>query len=390
MTTAALPPSPAPPPAHRSSSWPLAWLWAGLIVYASLHPFGPWRWPVLLPGQLPHELLWLPVQRHNRFDLWANFAGYLPLGLLLALAWLRAGLGPLRTLLQALLFGSLLSLLMEWTQNLLPLRVPSRHDWLLNSAGTLVGALVALLLLRLGVLAHWQRLRDVIFVPHGTLGLALLLSWPIGLLFPPPVPLATGQALERLLVVLDAWLADTPLHRWIPLPDPVGALEPGTEVSVIALGLLAPCVVSFVMLRRVRHRILTLALLLLAGVGATALSTLLNFGPEHAMSWLTPPVLPGLLVGLGLGLGLAFAPRRLVAALGLVALTLLIMLVTQAGTDPYFSLSLTGWERGRFIRFHGLAQWIGWLWPFAALLFLLIQVADPHRIRAPASPSRSG
>ena len=86
----------------------------------------------------------------------------------------------------------------------------------------------------------------------------------------------------------------------------------------------------------------------------TALSTLLNFGPEHAMSWLTPPVLPGLLVGLGLGLGLAFAPRRLVAALGLVALTLLIMLVTQAGTDPYFSLSLTGWERGRFIRFHGL------------------------------------
>ena len=108
------------------------------------------------------------------------------------------------------------------------------------------------------------------------------------------------------------------------------------------------------------------------------------------MSWLTPPVLPGLLVGLGLGLGLAFVPRRLVAALGLVALTLLIMLVTQAGTDPYFSLSLTGWERGRFIRFHGLAQWIGWLWPFAALLFLLIQVADPHRIRAPASPSRSG
>ena len=74
----------------------------------------------------------------------------------------------------------------------------------------------------------------------------------------------------------------------------------------------------------------------------------------------------------------------------IVALTLLIMLVTQAGTDPYFSLSLTGWERGRFIRFHGLAQWIGWLWPFAALLFLLIQVADPHRIRAPASPSRSG
>ena len=387
MSPAGLPSSPE---GHRSSSWPLAGLWAALIVYASLHPFGPWRLPVLLPGQGWADLLWLPEQRHSRFDLWSNFVAYLPLGLLLALGWLRDGHRPLPTLLKAALCGSLLSLLMECIQYGLPVRVPSRHDWIMNSTGALVGALVALLLLRLGVLAHWQRLRDVIFVPHGTLGLALLLSWPIGLLFPPPVPLATGQALERLLVVLDAWLADTPLHRWIPLPDPVGALEPGTEVSVIALGLLAPCVVSFVMLRRVRHRILTLALLLLAGVGATALSTLLNFGPEHAMSWLTPPVLPGLLVGLGLGLGLAFAPRRLVAALGLVALTLLIMLVTQAGTDPYFSLSLTGWERGRFIRFHGLAQWIGWLWPFAALLFLLIQVADPHRIRAPASPSRSG
>ncbi len=381
------------PLAHEhqaSSARPLLWLWAGLIVYASLHPFGPWRLPVLLPGQAPHELLWLPVQRHNLFDLWGNFVGYLPLGLLLALAGLRAGRTPMRALLQAVLCGSLLSLSMEWTQYCLPLRVPSRHDWVLNSAGTLVGALALLLLLRLGVLAHWQRLRDAIFVPHGTLGLALLLSWPVGLLFPPPVPLATGQGLERLLTLLDDELADTPLHRWVPLPDPVGALEPGSEVVVIALGLLAPCVVSFVMLRRVRHRVLTLALLLLAGIGATALSTTLNFGPEHAMSWLTPPVLPGLLVGLGLGLGLAFSPRRLVAALGLVVLTLLIMLVTQAGTDPYFSLSLTGWERGRFIRFHGLAQWIGWLWPFAALLFLLIQVADPHRIRAPASPSRSG
>jgi hypothetical protein len=336
------------------------------------------------------DVLWLPVQRYNLFDLWSNFAGYMPLGLLLALASLRAGRTPWRSLLQAVLCGSLLSLSMEWTQCFLPLRVPSRHDWVLNSAGTLAGALLLLLLLKLGVLAHWQRVRDAIFVPHGTQGLALLLSWPVGLLFPPPVPLATGQGLERLLTLLDEGLADSPLHRWVPLPDPVGMLEPGSEMVVIALGLLAPCVVSFVMLRRVRHRVMTLALLLLAGVGATALSTTLNFGPEHAMSWLTPPVLPGLLVGMALGLGLAFSPRRLVAALGLMVLTLLIMLVTQAGTDPYFSLSLTGWERGRFIRFHGLAQWIGWLWPFAALLFLLIQVARPHRIRAPASPSRLG
>jgi 2',3'-cyclic-nucleotide 2'-phosphodiesterase (5'-nucleotidase family) len=49
--------------------------------------------------------------------------------------------------------------------------------------------------------------------------------------------------------------------------------------------------------------------------------------------------------------------------------------VAQAPADPYFAASLHGWEQGRFIRFHGLAQWIGWCWPYAATLWLLRQSA---------------
>ena len=56
------------------------------------------------------------------------------------------------------------------------------------------------------------------------------------------------------------------------------------------------------------------------GVSATTLSTALNFGPDHAMSWLTPPVVPGILMGLILGSALAFMHRKVVAALGLVLL----------------------------------------------------------------------
>ena len=375
-------------PASRSSSWPLAWLWAGLIVYASLHPFSPWRWPVLPPDGHWRDLLWLPVSRATAFDLWSNYLAYQPFGLLLALAWLRAGTPGWRAVLQAFLGGALLSLAMEYTQYLLPLRVPSRIDWLLNSAGALTGALLAWLLQWRGLLQHWQRLRDTLFVPHGTMGLGLLLSWPIGLLFPPPVPLATGQGLERLVLALHDWLADTALDGWIVLPAPEDTLAPGTESLVVALGLLAPALVSFVMLRRVRHRLVTLGGTLMLGVGTTTLSTALNFGPEHAMSWLTPPVLPGVLIGLGLGFGLAFVPRRGVAALGLVLLTLLIALVNQAGSDPYFALSLQGWEQGRFIRFHGLAQWIGWLWPQAALAFLLFQVTASRPPQPPGHPPR--
>lgn len=372
--------------ANRSSSWPLAWMWAGLIVYASLHPFAPWQWPVLTPGHDWRDLVLLPMSRYTRFDFWSNYLAYQPLGLLLAVAWLRGGTAPWRAALQATLVGVLLSLGMEWTQYLLPKRVPSRVDWALNSAGALSGAVLALVLQGAGAMASWQRLRDVLFVPHGTLGLMLLLSWPIGLLFPTPVPLSPGQGLVRLATLVDSWLTDTPFAGWVPLPAADSSLAPGIEALVTALGLLAPCLVSFVMLRRVRHRLVTLAGACALGISATALSTALNFGPDHAMSWLAPPVIPGLLMGLILGCALAFMHRRVVAALGLVLLTILIALINQTGADPYFALSLKGWEQGRFIRFHGLAQWIGWVWPLAALIFLMIQVITPPRPRPPDVP----
>ena len=44
-----------------------------------------------------------------------------------------------------------------------------------------------------------------------------------------------------------------------------------------------------------------------------------------------------------------------------------------------FHQALEVWEQGRFIRFHGLSLWPGWLWPFAALWFGLRAVARPPR-----------
>lgn len=39
-----------------------------------------------------------------------------------------------------------------------------------------------------------------------------------------------------------------------------------------------------------------------------------------------------------------------------------------------FVLTLQTWEQGRFIRFHGVVQWLGWLWPYATLVYLLSQI----------------
>jgi len=64
--------------------------------------------------------------------------------------------------------------------------------------------------------------------------------------------------------------------------------------------------------------------------------------------------------------------------------------VAQAPTDPYYAESLQGWEQGRFIRFHGLAQWIGWLWPYAALFYLLARVTARDNAERGAGDAQAG
>jgi hypothetical protein len=85
------------------------------------------------------------------------------------------------------------------------------------------------------------------------------------------------------------------------------------------------------------------------------------------------------------GVLLVAAPRRLCAALLLVGLVLQLSLLNQAPESAYFAQTLATWEQGRFIRFHGLAQWIGWLWPYAALVYLLARVAARDSIEPAAA-----
>lgn len=372
---------------YRSSAWPLAAIWAALIIYASLHPFVGWRSPPLDGWLDALALLWLPAPHYSSsFDLWTNFAAYVPLGLLLGVGLLRARHRHWSAFATAALTAAVLSWSLETLQHFLPMRVPSRVDLAMNAAGGASGAGLAVLLSWLGLLRHWQQLRDAWFVPHGAAGLALLLSWPVGLLFPPPLPLGLGQGLGRLMEALGDELADSSLVTWLPLEAAQGTLAPLLELVTTTLGALAPCFVAFIMARQPLHRIVLMLLSLAMGLLATTLSTALNFAPEHALAWLTPPTTPALVLGLVLGLGLAWLPRRVVAALGLVGITALIALINQVAPDPYFAESLQGWEQGRFIRFHGVAQWVGWLWPFAALLFLLAhatatETPSPRRAR---------
>ncbi len=377
-------PAPASAGARESSALTLTLLFAALIVYASLYPFTDWTWPA---GQPLTALLVPPWPHwHVAFDDWSNFVGYMPLGALIYASALRARRRPWLAGLFAFALPSALSYGMEFLQHFLPGRVPSAMDWALNSLGAGSGAALAIAVRSAGAGLRWGALRERWFAPHSGPVLALLVLWPFGFLFPTTVPFGQGVSWERLQEAAYDLLSDHPLSGWFDwlwasLGEPGAAMSRAAEGLVAALGLLGPCLVAFVSTRRGWRRIAVVAAVCVAGFAANTLSAALNFGPVHALAWLTPSVPIGLACGVTLALACLAAGPRPAAALGLVALSVQVVLVAQAPSDPYYAESLQAWEQGRFIRFHGLAQWIGWLWPFAAggALFLRLIRAEPAR-----------
>ena len=366
-------------PGHRSSAMPLAAMMAALIAYASLYPFTGWR----VPGVTPWSFLALPWPPYwTGFDLTANLLGYMPLGALLFGGLVRSGHRPLRAFAWTVAAGAALSLTLEVLQNYLPHRIPSNLDLGLNTAGALLGAAFGWGVHRLGMVERWQAVRERWFIAHSAGGLALLLLWPVGLLFPMPAPLGMGQVLPRLREAVVAAVDGTPAEDWVQVwtrPAVNALLSPGAEFMLITLGLLAPCLVAYAVSPAAWRRMVMAAGAALLGFAATTLSTALNFGPQHALAWLTPVTPAAFVAGFVLALLLMRLPRRAAAGVGLVVLGALVALVADAPADPYFADSLQGWEQGRFIRFHGAAQWIGWLWPYVAMLYLLARIGARER-----------
>jgi VanZ family protein len=365
---------------HRSSAAPLAFAYAALVLYASLYPFTGWRWP---PGQDLAALLAVPWPPwRDPFDVWANGLGYLPLGLLAALAARRSGLALGPTLALAVLAPALLSYGCEVLQQFIPTRHPSLKDAGMNAAGAAAGALLALALQRAGLIDWWHALRERWFVRDSAGALALLALWPVALLFPAPVPLGLGQVEDLLRGQIAEWLHGVPWAEGAlavvePGPARDVALSGLAEASITALGLLAPCLVAYsVVAPGWRRVVLALGAVALA-MATMTLATLLNFGPQHALAWIGRVTLPALVAGGLVALALAPAPRIVVLGVALIVLTGLVFGVARAPADPYFAQSLQLWEQGRFVRFHGLAQWIGWLWPYVALAWALRQLVRP-------------
>ena len=354
---------------HKTSAWPLALVYAALIVYASLFPFEGWRAQGIAPWVFLTAAL--PPPYWTGFDVVSNIVGYMPLGFLLAVALAHSGRARWPVAL-VLAMGTALSLCMEFLQIYLPQRVPSNLDLLLNMAGTVLGAVCATLLERHGLTGYWARFRVRWFAPDARSVLVLLALWPWALLFPAAEPFGLGQVLERLERVLAEWLGNTPFLAWLPVREgALRALSPASEALCVALGLLVPCLLAFSIARTLRKRAVLVAATAAIGVAATALSSALSWGPAHAWAWLSAPVQAGLALALVLAAAAIGLRQRVCTVLALVVLVVHLALLNNAPTSAYFAQTLIDWEQGRFIRFYGIGQWLGWLWPFAALLTLL-------------------
>jgi hypothetical protein len=393
---------------RRSTAGVLALVWTALIVYASWFPFMGWADRGVMPWSFVAQGFEEGWPKYwTAFDVVGNVLAYAVWGFLFAVWRWRSGthvlvpqgelakkplpaahsawgaLVPVPEVVRrwpvpaAFILGSSLSFLMEAVQTYLPGRYSAASDWWCNSAGALLGALLAWGLQRLGVLQSWSKWRHRWFVARSRAGLALLLLWPFALLFPAPVPFALGQLWERLIQVWDAVVAALGLQAWLQWHAPAALgleaaerIAPGREVVIVALGLLVPVLVSYNEVPKRWRRLIAAVVIAAVGWLATTISAALSFGPDQAWTWWSLRVQLGVGLALLVSLAALRASPRMVAVVGVVVASVWVTLVNQIPIGAYFWQTLQTWEQGRFIRFNGLAQWIGWLWPYAAIGFL--------------------
>jgi len=328
-----------------------------LVCYGSLHRFTGWR----DPGTGPFEFLFAPWPPYiTAFDLAANVIAYIPLGLLGVLAAAPRLTGA-KAWIAATLGGTVLSFLMEALQTYLPDRIESNVDLAANALGAALGASVATLsakwLARHGGL---YALRDELFF-HGRyadLGLVLIGLWLFALLNPETLLFGNGD-LRDLFESLPTTLH--PAELFVRMEGAV------TAANLVAVALFTGALMPN---RGARWRFVIAVLFVAYLIRSAAFAAL--FRPADMFAWLTPGATWGSAIGLALALSAMFLSRRTAIALAGVLLMAATVLVNVAPENPYLANSLQLWRQGHFLNFNGLTRLVSTLWPFAALVYLLL------------------
>lgn len=337
-----------------------------LVLYASLSPFSGWRAPghdifAFIDAPLPHYAM--------AFDVAVNVLAYVPLGFLAALA-VGPRLHPLAAAAAGTMAGAALSLGMELAQAFLPGRVSSNLDLLTNAAGALLGAVVAararaapMIMRRI---ASW-RARHFVPGTETDLGIALVGLWFFSQL-DPSLPLL---GIVFFSTGIQAQLAGLSADNAYRLLGPASV-----SLTLMSLGLL-------LMLLMRTHRSALAALALLVWVAAlmklVAASILLR--SEAAFLWVSNEIVWAIILGAALVSLASLLPRRHVIKLCALTLvgTVLLALVKPGEMHSFLSLRFFRWSDLQLIRYTGLSATVAEIWPYAALLYLLLVHARDRR-----------
>lgn len=321
-------------------------LWVLFLAVGSLYPFSGWlplaNWSAdFLTAAWPRYI--------TRTDLATNLLVYVPLGYALARWYARPG-HLASSVIAGALSGIGLSLLLESGQQLLPGRIASNLDMLVNSLGALIGALLTLhhgRWLRAGHALHRWRSRWFHAGLATNFGLVLLALWFVGQFALLPFP---GMGwLDLHLRPIDtppsgldqinlAWFAAVFLEIVVLGTFAANLLRPGRYVSAMLLLV----VLAFVM------KLLAATILLKLKVvgGVLSLETLAGF--LLAFWLLLTPLL---------------SRHRMRSARLLLLVAVLIRLCLAD-----FRL----WPAVSVLNIVGLAKAVALLWPLLALALLIL------------------
>lgn len=348
--------------------------YVALIVYASWYPFQGWR----SLGLGPFAYLADPMPQYlTAFDVVTNVLGYMPLGALAVLAAWPRWRGAVAVAM-GFAGGALLSALMEAVQTYLPMRVASNLDLASNALGALLGAALAAPATGALLDRGWlRRLRFRWFERDASAALGLAALWPFATMFPAPRLFGMGDWPALLWQRLDPSMQDA-LLAWLPAawhvrnwPAALAARLPDSswEALVTALNLFAAAAFASLPMRarspRARLLLLLIATTLVVKIGATFLQSQSGL----VFDWATPGALAGLVCGTVAAFAALRLPRAIRAPAAIVALVVSLVLVNLLPVNPYFDIVLADWRQGRFVHFNGLAQWLAWVWPYAALVW---------------------
>jgi VanZ family protein len=345
-----------------------------LVVYSGLSPWSGWR----DLGVSPWAFLDAPAPRHlTRFDLIVNVLGYLPLGALGVLA-LHPRLRGLAAVLAATAGGVLLAGAIEALQTYLPTRVSSNIDLATNSAGALLGALLAAPLAA-GLIdrGRLMQLRTRWFRRDASFLLVVLALWPAAQMAALPMLFGNGALLDGA-AVLD-WLG------WVSAQQRDAIFGPAefvlAEAVVVVAGLLAAGLAAAAVMQPGAPRIRLLLALVAAALALRSLAYAISFGPDQAFVWLTRGAIGGLTLGLLTLLVMAHGRPLAVHAAALAATAIWIGVVNLVPGNPYHLDWLAGFRPGRLAHFQAVAHWLSLAWPLvlAAALLALSAVRGARR-----------